>query len=110
LFGTAPCVFDKSLCLSAAEREEYEAFRLFRQTFFCIFFFGRSLFSLRLTARFIGEANYSKALARLARIFFPPSNNVASLAARPHFSPRFMQTVAIAWRPWPPLRKVASFQ
>ncbi|MET3135517.1 hypothetical protein AAKU55_005827, partial [Oxalobacteraceae bacterium GrIS 1.11] len=30
-FCVAFCVFDKAFCLSSAEKEEYEAFRLFRQ-------------------------------------------------------------------------------
>jgi hypothetical protein len=64
---------DKSLCLSAAKKKEYEAFSLFRQLLFCISPLRRSpmnlsqlVDSVRLFQR---ETNYSKRLSSLARGF-----------------------------------------
>ncbi|WP_232429814.1 hypothetical protein, partial [Janthinobacterium sp. CG3] len=62
-------VTDKAFCLSSAEKEEYAAFRLFRQppNFLAAPFPGSLSGSHQV--RLIGEANYSKALSALARIF-----------------------------------------
>jgi hypothetical protein len=64
---------DKALCLSAAKKEEYEAFRSFRQPLFCCSPLRRfpmnlpqAVDSVRLFRR---EANYSKPPVSLARGF-----------------------------------------
>ncbi|NML63572.1 hypothetical protein HHL21_21280 [Massilia sp. RP-1-19] len=66
-------LIDKAFCLSAAEKEEYEAFAVFRQPSFL----PRRLFQTTLTAQqlldfvnqFCGEANYSKGRRELASDF-----------------------------------------
>ncbi|WP_317204250.1 hypothetical protein, partial [Janthinobacterium sp.] len=70
LFCSAFRVSDKALCLSAAEKEEYAAFRLFRQPpdFPAAPFPALPFAQHRVPL--IGEANYSKGAALLARLFF----------------------------------------
>jgi hypothetical protein len=64
LVGYCLQLVDKAFCLSAAKKEEYEAFRLFRQLLFCFTAWfpaaptARQL--LDFVDRFSGEANYSK--------------------------------------------------
>jgi len=59
---------DKALCLSAAKKEEYEAFSAFRQPSFFLHF------TLHLHASFSEGANYSPALKGLQGLFLPFSN------------------------------------
>ncbi|WP_216356466.1 hypothetical protein, partial [Janthinobacterium sp. GW456P] len=60
---------DKALCLSAAKKEEYEAFRLIRQPSF-------SRFTLHLHAPFSEGANYSPAPRGPQALFFPTCETV----------------------------------
>ncbi|MGK5028915.1 hypothetical protein, partial [Janthinobacterium sp. MDT1-19] len=52
---------DKALCLSAAKKEEYEAFQHNRQLLLLLPSPGRLPLLCRKLVRLIGEANYSKA-------------------------------------------------
>jgi hypothetical protein len=64
---------DKALCLSAAEKEEYEAFRLFRQPLFYIVLLRHTPMNLSQLVDsvrlFLREANYIKPSSGLARGF-----------------------------------------
>jgi hypothetical protein len=64
---------DKALCLSAAKKEDYEAFRLFRQLLFCIAPFRHYPMNhpqlVDLARLFLRETNYSKPASCLARGF-----------------------------------------
>ncbi|WP_298400938.1 hypothetical protein, partial [Janthinobacterium sp.] len=55
---------DKALCLSAAKKEEYEAFSAFRQPSFLLPSPFPAIPLFRKLLRLIGEANYSQLQAR----------------------------------------------